>query len=645
MSRPSTSTPWGQLPQIVVDSRYGFTIGNPARFGRGSYPDEHLYHAQEQLSWARGTLLLRAGFALDHNRDATSRLRNQTGTYYYSSVENFASDALAFAAFGLNGQLDPMDQHNCDQTGRAWRDSTGTLHGLGYLPCYSYYSQTMGPSNWWLSTNDWSGYLTTQWQPTKLLAVSLALRWEREQLPPPLAALGNPDLPLTQQMPNLGNQWGPRAGLALGSGRHDWPVLRLGCGMYFGRTPNATLQTVRTHTGTLKGNMDFFMRPTDNLNAGGAPPFPYVLAGQPSTVVKPGAVEFAPGFRNGEIHQAEVAIEETLRGNLHLEASALTSLGRRLPITLDANIDPGINPKTITYMVVDGNHSGPIKSPLITVPFYASWPSINSKTGFAGRLNQNYQQVTEIFSRANSTYEAAVLRLIRSSRILSLRVRYTYAHATDWNPNETAQVTGSSVFDPTDFRQEYGTSSLDVRHSVSAAAIWEPRWKLGREAGRVVNGWMLSAIGQFRSGLPYSMSTAGSLTKEFTVTGTPIVALAPGFNGYGGDNRVYGVGRNTYRYPSTWKADMRLGKRFNLGHERQLELMAESFNLFNHQNVTQLETVGYTIDSGSVSGALPTLNYLSGLKTGQTEFGTSLNINGTDLYRQRQLQFGARVRF
>jgi len=34
---------WGQLPQMVVDSRYGFTIGNPSRFGTGSYPDEHLY--------------------------------------------------------------------------------------------------------------------------------------------------------------------------------------------------------------------------------------------------------------------------------------------------------------------------------------------------------------------------------------------------------------------------------------------------------------------------------------------------------------------------------------------------------------------------------------------------------------------------
>jgi hypothetical protein len=55
---------WGQLPQIVVDSRYGFTIGNPARFGSGSYPDENLYHAREQASWAHGPLLFNAGFEL-----------------------------------------------------------------------------------------------------------------------------------------------------------------------------------------------------------------------------------------------------------------------------------------------------------------------------------------------------------------------------------------------------------------------------------------------------------------------------------------------------------------------------------------------------------------------------------------------------
>ena len=94
---------YGQLPQIVVDSRYGFTIGNPSRFGQGSYPDERLYHGQEMLDWVHNHLLVKAGFELDHNADATSLLRNQTGTYYYSKVENFISDALAFEKFGLVG--------------------------------------------------------------------------------------------------------------------------------------------------------------------------------------------------------------------------------------------------------------------------------------------------------------------------------------------------------------------------------------------------------------------------------------------------------------------------------------------------------------------------------------------------------------
>jgi len=40
---------WRQLPQIVIDSRDGFTIGNPARFGRGRYPDENIYSLQQQV--------------------------------------------------------------------------------------------------------------------------------------------------------------------------------------------------------------------------------------------------------------------------------------------------------------------------------------------------------------------------------------------------------------------------------------------------------------------------------------------------------------------------------------------------------------------------------------------------------------------
>jgi hypothetical protein len=669
---------WGQLPQIVVDSSYGFTIGNPSRFGQGSYPDEHLYHGQESVDWVRGKLLVKAGFEMNHNADTTSLLRNQTGTYYYANVENFVSDALVFGKFGLTGALNPFNQQNCDETGKVWRDSGGGLRGLGNLPCYSYYSQTIGPSDWRLSTNDWAGFATAQWQAGKLVVVSGGLRWEREQLPPPLAALNNPDLPGTEKLPYLGNNWGPRVSLAVGSGKKHWPVLRLGYGMYFGRTENLAVQTALTQTGSLNGDLNFFMRPTDNLNAGGAPPFPYVLRPPgPGSVVEPGAVEFAPNFRNPEIHQGVAAVEETLPGHVEVTASAVVSLGRRLPISIDTNLDMPTPTQTITYNVCDqtptglnngvcGNTGqGPIKAAQITVPFYASWPT---ETGVAGRVNPNYQQITQIMSRANSTYEAAMLRVERYGRRgLSLHAHYTYAHAMDWNPNESAQAAGNDVLDPANFSQEYGTSNLDMRHSAGAMVVYETPWKLRGRAGKLGSGWMLSGVGQFRSGLPYTMRTSGSLPEEFDAsTGAAIAGLGPGMNGSAGDNRVYGlgsdghsynIGRNTYRYPATWKADMRLGRRFDLGKMRELELLAESFNLFNHQNVTELETTGYTIQSGSppttldAPGTPPTLNFLTGLKVNATTglsaaaFGQPLNVNATNFYRERQIQFGLRLRF
>ncbi len=644
---------WGQLPQIVVDSRYGFTIGNPSRFGAGSYPDERLYRVQESVDWVRGGLLVKAGLSMGHNSDTIGLLRNKTGTFTYSTLENFVSDALAFKSFGISNQSN--NQHGCDQTGTVWRDSGGGLRGQGGLPCYSYYSQTLGPSGWQLSTNDWSGYATAQWQAGKLLTLSAGLRWEREQLPPPIAGLENPDLPLTQKLPSLGNDWGPRLSLALGSRGDRWPVLRLGYGMYFGRTENSTLGTVLTQTGSLSGDLSFFIRPTDGLNTftgtSGAPPFPYVLAGPPLTVVKPGAVEFAPGFRNAEIHQAVVAVEQTPSSHVQVTASAMVSLGRRLPIPIDTNFAPSVNPGSITYAVKDASGLGPIKASQITVPFYASWPS---PSGAVGRLNPNYQQIDELTDKANSTYEAAMLRVIRTGQHgLSVRAHYTYAHAMDWNPNESTLVAGSDVLDPADFKYEYGTSNLDVRHSASASLVWVSPWKLHHLAGHLANGWTISAIGRFRTGLPYTMRTSGTLAKQFE-SGAAIVGLATGMNGSGGDNRVYGlgsdgrtynIGRNTYRYPDTWKADMRLGKSFDLGSTRRLEVLTESFNLFNHQNVTRLETTGYYIGSGAATGSLPTLNFLTGAKAGTSAFGQPLTINATNFYRQRQFEVGMRMWF
>lgn len=637
--------PWLQLPQIIVDSRYGFTIGSPARFGPGRYPDEKSFEASENVEWIRHSLAVRSGFSLRYDQDATSFLRNHTGTYHYARVENFASDALEFAAFGLTGALNLADPHNCDARGKAWRGTDGQLHGLGNLPCYSYYTQTLGPTDWHLETTDLAGFSTAQWQLRKSLTMSAGLRWERQQMPPPIALVANPDLPLAGRVPSLGNEWAPHLGLAWGTRETRWPLLRLGYGMVYSRTPNSVLRTALTQTGSPQGDLNLFLRPTDNVpgNSGGAPAFPFVPASTAAAAILPGVAEVSPSFRNGEVHQGAAAVEEELPGRVLLSVSALATLGRRLPSTVDTNFDPALNPGTITYDVVDALQQGPIKTPQITVPFFASWPS---GSGSTGRMNPRYQQITEMMSRANSTYEAGSLRLSRAGRRgLSFNARYTYAHASDWNPDEGPLGERPSVFDPLDFRQEYGASNLDVRHAASAYVIWQSPWKMRGPHARIVNGWLLSGVGQFHSGLPFTMRTEGSLAEKLEVDGGPVVALGPGMNGYGGPSRIYGVGRNTYRYPATWKADLRLGKRFALGRDRELELVAQSFNLFNHQNVTELETVGYYVDSGNTSGSLPRLNFLTGLKAGETEFGQPLNINATDDYRERQFEFGLRIRF
>ncbi len=134
-----------------------------------------------------------------------------------------------------------------------------------------------------------------------------------------VAAAGCPELAIRyfarSRLPDLGNDWGPRLSLAVGNNETHWPVLRLGYGMYYGRTENATVETALTQTGSANGDQNFFIRPTDGYNSStgtsGAPPFPDVLTGPPGSLVKPGVVEFAPSFRNPEVHQALAAVEET----------------------------------------------------------------------------------------------------------------------------------------------------------------------------------------------------------------------------------------------------------------------------------------------------------------------------------------------
>jgi hypothetical protein len=643
---PLLANAWGQLPEIVADSKYGFILGKPARLSNASYPDERALVAQETLSWVRGAHLVKTGASFDHISDFIGALVNQTGTYSYPNLLNFISDTASFLRYGLTGVDNPYaTQHNCDATGRVYSIAGGGIGGLGYLPCYAWYSQRIGPSNWNLSTNDLAAFVTEQWQPLHNLTLSTGLRMEAEQLPPPIATTENPELPATEKLPPMTRNWGPRLGLAFAPWKST--VVRLGAGLYYGRIDNSVALAALTQTGSVYGDLNFFFRPTD----AGAPPFPYVFPVAPTTAVAPGAVSFASHFRTQEVDQAILSIEQELPSHWIVSASAFASLGRRLPISIDTNLAAPLTslgtPQTITYAVVDALQAGPIKSQQITVPFYTA------------RSNTDYQQLSSIESRANSTYDAAMFKIARyGGHGLSLHAHYLYAHATDWNPNESGQVAVNDILDPTNFRLEYGTSNLDIRHSAAATVLYETPWKLHNWAGTLADGWSAAAVGQYRSGLPFTMRTGGSIPGFYNDLGQLVDGIGPSINGSGGDNRIYGtagqtafeIGRNTYRYPATWTADSRLGKRFFLPHHRELELLAESYNLFNHQNVTLLETTGYTIERGTTAGAPPTLNFLTGLTSAGLpstipEFGKPLDVNATSFYHPREFQLGLRARF
>ena len=643
---PLLANAWGQLPEIVADSKYGFVLGKPARLGKSSFPDERNFAAQDTLSWVRAAHLVKFGASFDHISDSVGTLVNQTGTYSYPSVLNFISDAASFLQYGFNGVDNPTaPDHNCDTTGRVHSISGGNLGGLGDLPCYSWYSQRIGPTNWKLSSNELSAFATEQWQPHRKLSLSAGVRVEAEQLPPPIASVDNPALPATEKLPPTTLSWGPRFGLAFSPWKTT--VLRLGAGLYYGHIDNSVLLAALTQTGSPNSDLNFFFKPTDP----GAPPFPYVFPQAPATAVTPNAVSFAPRFRTQEVDQAVFSLEQEIPGHWLITVNAMASLGRRLPISIDTNIDPTQGPQTVTYAVVDALQAGPIKTQQITVPFYTA------------RLNPAYQQLSSIESRANSTYQATMIKLSRTGgHGLNFHAHYLYAHATDWNPNESGNVASNDVLDPRDdpqdFRLEYGTSNLDIRHSAGATLLYEAPWKFHHLTGVLANGWALAGVGQYRSGLPFTMRTGGYIPGFYNDMTQLIEGIGPGINGSGGDNRLYGVaggvpfdiGRNTYRYPATWTADTRLSKRFSLSEHREFELLAESFNLFNHQNVTLLESTGYTIERGTASGDLPTLNFLTGLtSTGLPstvpEFGKPLDINATNFYRPREIQLGMRARF
>ena len=159
----------------------------------------------------------------------------------------------------------------------------------------------------------------------------------------------------------------------------------------------------------------------------------------------------------------------------------------------------------------------------------------------------------------------------------------------------------SSPIDPFDLMKDWGRSDDDQRHRLTVDGSVRVPGDSGRGWGRVVGDTQLSVMVQAYSPLPFNI-TSGVTTLQGTA-GRPIVDGAF-------------IARNAGEGSRFLSANARVSRTIRLGATRQVELLAEVFNLTNHVNPLARNT---TFGSGPYpTSPLPTFNQITAVGDSRT---------------------------
>jgi hypothetical protein len=189
-----------------------------------------------------------------------------------------------------------------------------------------------------------------------------------------------------------------------------------------------------------------------------------------------------------------------------------------------------------------------------------------------------------------------------------------------------------------------GNAGFNFPQRFVLSAVWTPEVSKDSNAviKGIVNGFSFSPIVTISSGYAFVESVSGSPRAG----GTAPQPTSSGITGSGAAfslNRFLLVPRNSDQMPGLRNIDLRVSRQFGFRERYKLEILAEAFNLFNHQQVNGINSTAYSI-SGTVFN-VATNSFAAKLNFNPfNNFGVP-NSAGSSLYRERQIQLGLRFLF
>jgi hypothetical protein len=457
-------------------------------------------------------------------------------------------------------------------------------------------------------TLDIAYYIEDTFRPFSSLTLNLGFRYDLQTMPD---LKGNLDLPLTRRINTDSNNFAPRIGISWDPSGKQKTVLRLGGGIYYGRTQNSTIVNLITNNGTRFKSYSFI--PT----TAGSPVFPNVLAGVPTgSGVKSDAVFATPDFANPIIYQTQLSIEHEVFRDFTLSAVYMLNRGQRMPVFIDTNLFAPS--QTAAYTACGSPQVGSStacanSSRTFTVPFWSG-----------ARPNPNYGYMTAVESVVNTWYNGLVLQAKkRFSKGFQLQAGFTWSKAQDDDQSSQTFTTTNTPLNPFNLQQDYSLSDFDQRRRFTLSGVWQlPTSAIeNMTLRRLLHGFQLSGILTLADGRPYSGTTSGNPSPA---------GIQGGLLGVGGSYRVPFIGRNTFTNPGVANADARLAREIKFTERTRLQLIFEAFNLTNRVQVTSINTTQFNTRGTTL---FP-----------RTDFQT-VSAAGTNLFGPRQFQLGARFSF